>query len=461
MASTYTLCYITSCCAMVFGLTPTTAQTQNALDFDGVNDLVRVPAASTQLVGATSCSLTCWVYPRNAAPAYPDFDGFAGFRNEVDADFYLLQIAPFNTIEGRLQNSDEEVFTVTYGGLVLNTWQHLGLVYNGSMLAIWYNGVEVASVPANGIITDASVPFYVGNVQFQSVPFLLNGRMDEVALFTRALVADEMECLMASGPSITDPDLALYYRCDQGTPGGNNTAISTLTDLTGQVNGNLEGFALTGATSNFVQGMFFGTTIEDVWCDDQIAFQFGDEVVNGPGSYTATFTSSSGCDSTVVLNMFQGEVNTNVVQNGSLLISTANPATWQWVDCDNNNAPIPGATGQYFQATAVGNYAVIVTQGCSAMSDCREVTVVGIGEHDRTFVSLSPVPASEALNVELATTSQPVRVTVIDMSGREVQQNTFANTGRVRLDIASLSEGTYFLRIEAEERTNVLRFVKE
>jgi len=328
-------------------------------------------------------------------------------------------------------------------------------------LAIWYNGVEVASVPANGIITDASVPFYVGNVQFQSVPFLLNGRMDEVALFTRALVADEMECLMASGPSITDPDLALYYRCDQGTPGGNNTAISTLTDLTGQVNGNLEGFALTGATSNFVQGMFFGTTIEDVWCDDQIAFQFGDEVVNGPGSYTATFTSSSGCDSTVVLNMFQGEVNTNVVQNGSLLISTANPATWQWVDCDNNNAPIPGATGQYFQATAVGNYAVIVTQGCSAMSDCREVTVVGIGEHDRTFVSLSPVPASEALNVELATTSQPVRVTVIDMSGREVQQNTFANTGRVRLDIASLSEGTYFLRIEAEERTNVLRFVKE
>ena len=66
------------------------AQTQNALDFDGVDDEVIVPGGASLVAGATNMSLTCWVYPTNASPAYPNFDGIAGFRNDVDADFYLF-----------------------------------------------------------------------------------------------------------------------------------------------------------------------------------------------------------------------------------------------------------------------------------------------------------------------------------------------------------------------------------
>ncbi len=316
----------------------------------------------------------------------------------------MLQIAPFNTIEGRLQNSDEEVFTVTYGGLVLNTWQHLGLVYNGSTLAI-VDCVEVASVPANGIITDASVPFYVGNVQFQFVPFLLNGRMDEVAPFTRALVADEMECLMASGPSITVQLGTVLPLRSLGTPGGDNTAISTLTDLTRQVNGKRKATPLPVPQA---------TSCKACWgppsrmCGNKYeigALRFGDEVVNGPGRYAATFTSSSGCDSTVVLKL-QGEVNTKVVRNRSFCSSLQEPghvATGGLQQQQRSEFPVQQL--QYFQ-TAVGNYAVIVTQGCSAMSDCRKA-VPASGSTIRTFVSLSP--ASEALDVETATTWQTRR----------------------------------------------------
>ena len=69
------------------------SQPQNALDCDGVDDLVTIPNASALIANSTAMSLVCWVYPRNNAPAYPNFDGFAGMRNETDADLYLLQVS--------------------------------------------------------------------------------------------------------------------------------------------------------------------------------------------------------------------------------------------------------------------------------------------------------------------------------------------------------------------------------
>lgn len=79
------------------------AQNQNAMAFDGIDDYVSVTGASSYVVGATGMSLTCWVYTQNTAPAYPNFDGFAGFRNDVDADFYLVQVGA-NAIEARFRN---------------------------------------------------------------------------------------------------------------------------------------------------------------------------------------------------------------------------------------------------------------------------------------------------------------------------------------------------------------------
>src|SRR5690606_30067270 len=50
--------------------------------------------------------------------------------------------------------------------------------------------------------------------------------------------------------------------------------------------------------------------------------------------------------------------------------------TYQWIDCDNEDAPIDEATTQIFTPTATGNYAVIITKGgCSAQSECTSVTI--------------------------------------------------------------------------------------
>lgn len=438
----------------------TSAQNTASLDLDGINDQVVITNGSAAFVGATGYTLSCWVYPTNTAPAYPDFDGFAGIRNELDAAFYLLQISPASTVEGRFQNSDGSEFTIAYGGLSLSTWQHLALVYDGVELSMWHNGDLVVSEPAFGSIANGNVPFYIGNVQFNAVPFLLDGRVDEVALYQRPLDAAEIACLASGAPDAADIDLAFYYDFNEGVPGGNNVGTITLVDQTGNTTAALENFTLTGSSSNFATPPTLGTLLQDDLCDGE-TYTFNGETLSSPGTYTATFQSSAGCDSTVVLQLSAGEVNTNVVQNGNQLISTAAGAQWQWYTCNNGSYTlIPGATAQYYQATAVGSYAVFVTQACAGYSDCIEVVSIGIEERQLPLFTLAPVPAGDLLNIELNRPVQSAVIAVVDMTGREVLVRGIGAVRKTQLDISSLRPGAYFLRVEADGATRVVRFVR-
>ncbi|OSZ79057.1 hypothetical protein CAP35_12645 [Chitinophagaceae bacterium IBVUCB1] len=56
----------------------------------------------------------------------------------------------------------------------------------------------------------------------------------------------------------TEPGLVAYYRLNHGFINANNTGVTTATDVLDN-NGTLTGFALTGATSNWVQGNVSGT----------------------------------------------------------------------------------------------------------------------------------------------------------------------------------------------------------
>lgn len=441
-------------------LGPALAQPQNALDCDGVDDFVTVPNASGLIANATSMSLICWVYPRNSAPAYPNFDGFAGLRNELDADFYLLQIAPANTVEGRLRNSAGEVFTVTATGLQLNTWQVIGLVYDGATLSVWINGVMVSSVAASGTITNLTTPLLIGDVRYETTDFFLNGRVDEVSLWRRALSEEEMSCLLAVAANPGDPDIALYFNCDQGTAGGDNTAQTSLLDYVGGNNGTLTGFTLTGAASNYVQGAPFGVSVSDTFCPGG-SYQFGDQVLTAPGVYTASLPTGGLCDSTVVLTLTEAVVNTTVVQNANTLIASAT-GTYQWIDCNNNNAPIAGATNQYYNATANGDYAVIVTQnGCSDTSLCFNVTGIGITEIAGAALRVQGDMVTDVLWIEvLGATSRP-NLEVLDPTGRVVLQRTVPGSGRQWLDVSGLTTGMHFLRVTLGGEQRVFRFVKQ
>jgi hypothetical protein len=75
----------------------------------------------------------------------------------------------------------------------------------------------------------------------------------------------------------------------------------------------------------------------------------------------------------------------DVTQNGATLTATQTGAAYQWIDCDDGNAPIVGEVNQAFIPSSTGNYAVIVTvNDCINTSECRLVDFTGIVELNTT-----------------------------------------------------------------------------
>lgn len=81
------------------------------------------------------------------------------------------------------------------------------------------------------------------------------------------------------------------------------------------------------------------------------------------GFHTQTLPSTNGCDSTIslTLNLSYTPAPTIIVAGSMLEVQTTTGGNVQWIDCNNGNAPIPGATNLQFIPTVSGNYAVIET----------------------------------------------------------------------------------------------------
>lgn len=436
----------------------TQGQSQNALDFDGIDDRVVVPAASSLITSGTGISLTCWVYPMNTTPAYPDFDCFAGMRNDNDADFYLLQVSPSNLLEGRFTGSDQIDHTLEFSGLAVNEWQFLVLTYTGIELTMYHNGVNVATATATGSITNASQDLLIGDLLFQAEHFRLHGRVDEVSLWNKALTPSEISCIYTSGIDVTSDGLQLYYKMDQGSAGGNNASITTLIDAKANIDGTLSGFMLNGASSNFVAGPAVGNSLSASLCPGE-TYAFNGVELSEPGVYSATYDIGEVCDSLVTLTLNMGQVDTLVIATGGTLISTAALGPWQWLDCGNGYAPIPGATTQSWTATVNGSYAVqVVGNGCTDTSSCHSIITAGITQRGSyPEAAVFPIPATDRIHIAVGHAVGEVTVTLLDLNGREILRRELGSASTIEIPVEDLNAGIYLVRIRTAEGSAVYR----
>ena len=458
MKRTITLLFLLS----ALGVNKAHAQSNNSLAFDGIDDKVTATGASSLIANSTAMSLTMWVNPANAAPTYPNYDGFAGFRNNTDADFYILQLTS-TSVEARLRGSNGTAYDLVTPVLTINQWVHLALTYDASMLRLYKNGILVDSVAASDVITSTTEDFLIGDLLFQGTNFYLTGKVDEVSLWNRKLSAEELACMPSNGIDTANATgLQLYYRCNQGTASGSNTSITALTDDALHINGTLSGFALSGSASNFVTGASQISTAAAFKCPD-VPYVWNGISYASPGVYYDTLTNQFGCDSIVQLTLNSIVVDTGVTQNGSQLTANHTGIYYQWLDCNNNYAPIAGATSKVYNATAIGSYAVIIQQSnCYDTSNCHVVTAVGL--NDDLFsasVSVFPTVTTDLVNIDLGVTYSAVNIQVSDISGRIIIAQQLHQVNKHTIDFSALSHGVYQLTISTDSGRKSVRLVKE
>jgi hypothetical protein len=72
-----------------------------------------------------------------------------------------------------------------------NSWTHLAATYDGAMVRLYVNGVQVSSHAQTGAISSSANPVQIGGDTIYGQYF--QGRIDEVRIYNRALSQAEIQ----------------------------------------------------------------------------------------------------------------------------------------------------------------------------------------------------------------------------------------------------------------------------
>ena len=230
------------------------AQCENpALDFAGTGDYISLNTGSTAVSGNADFTVEAW-FSINFPPT-PCVNHFRRLFDFVSAGGTFTQFE-VGECSGNLAVSwtsntsgNNAPYTLPLG----NGCHHIAVVRNGNTATVYLDGLLFYT--ATGIGTLNTGLFRVSIPAGGANPGWL-GQVDEVRLWsavrTMKEINDFKDCTIAGAPAGLVSNWT-FDQCPAVVPGGNNTAVTMAVDMSGNNNnGTLNGFGLTGSTSNFI-----------------------------------------------------------------------------------------------------------------------------------------------------------------------------------------------------------------
>ncbi|KKT34928.1 MAG: hypothetical protein UW24_C0018G0001, partial [Parcubacteria group bacterium GW2011_GWA2_44_12] len=195
--------------------TPTwaTGQLGNGLNFDGTDDYVDV-GDSISLEPATTITIAAWikvVAQGTWTPNNDNLNDYAMTKGRKNGEPYESYGIAWRASDGK--------FTIAIGTSVIasvqsvstfavpTSWVHVAGTYDGANVKIFINGVQEASVAQTGSIAynlgaNPDDGLYIGKWGLNggvNVPRVMNGSVDDVRIYNRALSAGEVTALYNIG----------------------------------------------------------------------------------------------------------------------------------------------------------------------------------------------------------------------------------------------------------------------
>ena len=219
------------------------AQFDRVLHFDGVNDYILMPNnAELQMADGT---VEAWI------------------KADLQSDYHGIVVKQFSyglfVKDGYLMTYDWRIMQdVTSGTFVAtDTWHHVAITFQSGVTngtKFYVDGILKATVTYTVDATGVGHELVIGRGATYSNNQLYHGLLDEVRIWNVVRTVGEIQAAMNAPLVGNETGLVAYYNFNNGTANGNNSGVTTLTDLTSGVatNGTLNSFSLTGNMSNWV-----------------------------------------------------------------------------------------------------------------------------------------------------------------------------------------------------------------
>jgi hypothetical protein len=392
-----------------------------------------------------------------------------GFDNSDNTAIVTLTDSSGNSIDGTLNN-----FALTGSS---SNWVASGAVTTGSIAPAFISIVPAqTNVTCNGntdgtasvTVTGAASPFTYawssGGSTTNSATGLAAGKdtctinyacgttiqtftITEPAILKVAATAGTISC---NGSTTT-----ATVSATGGTPGYTGTGTFTITANSYTYTVSDTNSCSADTTITVTQPNAIATTQSPTICAGSY-ITVGTNTYTIAGTYTDVLTAQNGCDSTVTTNLsVNNAIDTSLtVSSNTTITANATGASYQWIDCNNNNTPISGETNQSFNASS-GSYAVIITVGsCSDTSGCtviqQALSIVKNNQADNLMLYPNPVINELTINSNTKATAM-----VFDILGNKITEFVLQNQTQT-ISLGDLAPGVYYLQVNF----NMIKFIK-
>ena len=180
-------------------------------------------------------------------------------------------------------------------------------------------------------------------------------------------------------------------------------------------------------------------------------------------TYRDTIPNAATCDSIITISLTVNAPDTSVTVGGFVLLSNQTGGTYQWLDCNNSNSVVAGATSQQFNVAANGSYAVAITSnGCTDTSACYNIIGLGMESFDfESALNLYPNPGNKVVYLDLQEVCSDIFILITNINGQVVHQKSYRYSNKIIINIEEFAEGIYFVNLHSEKKSAIMKLVKQ
>ncbi len=233
--------------ALNFNMVDEISTQGGGIDLDGVDDFLAAPIPTSFNYG-TAYTIEGWVkspLPGSGA-FYPIF--FAGDAAVSDIEIYVSKSSNDMTIVHNRGNGGT-VDYVQFQDPPNNVWYHLAVVYNGSTLEVFYDGVSQGVLPLTAPLETPGSGMSLGYIQSSAyntngAPKHFLGQLDEFRIWTSARTSQQVNTYMGKCMEYPSGDLVSAYDFEDGSGltatdviGGNDLTLTNMDGASDWISG--------------------------------------------------------------------------------------------------------------------------------------------------------------------------------------------------------------------------------